>query len=234
MKIWISLATYNRKKITEIVLRQLATFKQDSFLHVTDDHSSEYDVAFLKNLGADSVEQPVSKLGIHHIRCQEMEQFLQSDYDLCYFTDNDAFHDPMYVTKLKEIYNRYQLPSTLYNTRWHFNSTVNQDGDVLFRKTMPGISQLYDKKMATIIVEQLHKRGRPDYAWDYRFIEWLNTLTIATNISYVEHFGVGGIHNTSLTDFDRDRAHNPTMFLQQQRPIIINLLNNLTGTISVV
>lgn len=228
MKIWISLATYNRKKITEIVLKQLAVHKEDSFLHVSNDHSTEYDNNYLTSLGANLVETPPSKMGIHHLRCWELSQFLKTDYDLCYFTDNDAYHDPAYVSKLKELYSRYKLPTSLYNTRWHFNQTIRQDGDVIIRRSIPGISQLYDRNMAEKIVKALAQFGKPDYAWDYRFIEYLQTQTVTSNFSYIEHFGVGGIHNQSLTDFERDRAHNPTMFLQEHRTPIMNLLTNNT------
>lgn len=234
MRIWISLATFNRKTITEIVLKQLAANKQDSFLHVSNDYSTDYDDQFLLSHGANSVEKPSEKLGIHFLRCWELEQFLKTDYDLCYLTDNDAYHDPIYVTKLKEIYDRYKLPTSLYNTRWHFNSTIRQDGDVIFRRTLPGISQLYDRTMVEKILKGLKAFGRPNYAWDYRFIEFLQCQTVTTAFSYIEHFGIGGIHNQSMSDFERDRAYNPTMFLQQTRQPIINQLTQINSNTFIV
>ncbi len=232
MRIWISLATFNRKKITEIVLKQLAQHKDDSFLHVSNDHSTDYDNDWLKSLGADQVEMPLQKMNIHHLRCWELVQFLKTDYDTCYFTDNDAYHDPSYVKRLKELYELYKMPISLYNTRWHFMNTIRQEGDVTIRRSIPGISQLYDREMAQKIVNYVAQNGKWDYAWDYRFIEVLQTETVTTNFSYIEHFGVGGIHNQSLTDFERDRAFNPTMFLQQTRTPIINYLTSAAQVLS--
>jgi hypothetical protein len=222
MKIWTSVATWNRKKITEIVLKQLYLNKQNSFLHVSDDYSTEYACEDMSKY-CDNIERPLKKLGIHHLRCWEIEQFLKTDYDLVYFTDNDAFHDPSYIDRLKDIYKRYKMPVSLYNTRWHFNNTIQDDGDVIVRSTIPGISQLYDRKMATVILNTINQIGKINYAWDYRMIEYLKTTTVTTATSYVEHFGIDGIHNPSK-DFERDRATNPTMYLVEKRQPIINYL----------
>lgn len=237
MKIWISVSTFNRKKITEIVVDQLSRYKDDSFFHISDDYSTDYSLDNLLHWSnADKIERPPHKMGIHHLRCWELEQFMKTDYDLCYLTDNDAYHDPSYVYQLKNLYSRYKLPVSLYNTKWHFNSTVSRENGVIIRKTIPGISQLYDRDMVQRILNNLQIYGKPIYAWDYRFIEYLNTNTVTSDISYIDHMGVGGIHNKSLTDFDRDRAHNPSPFLVQRRTQIIDTLNNnipLHGTISI-
>lgn len=222
MKIWTTVATWNRKKITEICLKQLHSHKQDSFLHVSDDYSTDYSLDDLSKY-CDLVERPSKKLGIHAMRCWEIEQFLKTDYDLIYFTDNDAFHDPSYIDRLKDVYSRYKLPVSLYNTRWHFMNTISEDGDTVIRSSMPGISQLYNREMATRILNTVRQIGVPDYAWDYRFVEYLKTQTVTTKTSYIEHFGPGGIHNPG-NDFERDRATNPTMYLIEKRQPIINYL----------
>ena len=219
------MAASNRHKITEIVLKQLQAHKSDSFLHVSNDHSTEYTDNDLRPY-CDQIEKPVAKMGIHQLRIWELQQFLKTDYELCYFTDNDALHDPGYVNRLKDLYNRYKLPVSIYNTRWHFNSTIRNDGDVVIRRTMPGISQLYDREMAQTILNKIDIPSI-NYAWDYIFMDALKTDNVTSNISYVEHFGIGGIHNPG-SDFERDRAHAPTMYLNQQRQQIIDYLLNRT------
>lgn len=231
MKIWTTVATWNRKKITEICLKQLYSNKRDSFLHISDDYSTEYSISDMSKY-CDLIEQPVKKLGIHAMRCWEIEQFLKTDYDLIYFTDNDAFHDPSYIDRLKDVYSRYKTPVSLYNTRWHFMNTVREEQDVVIRTTMPGISQLYDRAMATTILNILKQNGIPDYAWDYRFVEYLKMQTTTTRSSYVEHFGIHGIHNPG-NDFERDRATNPTMYLIEKRQPIINYLTGREFSLNV-
>lgn len=233
MKIWISVSTFNRKKITEIVLKQLGQYKGDSFLHVSDDHSTDYTLTDLQSFSnIDLIEKAPRKMGIHQLRCWELQQFLKTDFDLCYLTDNDAYHDPNYVNRLKDLYDRYKLPTSLYNTRWHFNSTIRQDGDVVIRKTIPGISQLYDRQMVVSILKNINIPSIT-YAWDYIFIDALKMDTVTSSVSYIEHAGINGIHNPG-TDFERDRAYNPTLYLQQVRGQIINsLLNGNLNSIAI-
>lgn len=221
MKIWITVSTFNRKKITEIVLKQLVEFKKDSFIHVSDDYSNEYSVEWLKSLNVDKVEQPPEKYGIDKIRAWELKKFLETDFDLIYFTDNDAYHDPQYIEVLKDTYNRFKKPVSLYNTIFHNNNEGLLENNFVLRKTMAGISQLYDRKTVEKIIFNLSKQF-PNGAgmWDYIFVEMSESKVVTPIISYLEHYGANGMHS-GPNDYERDRAHNPTKYLIEKREEIL-------------
>jgi len=221
MKIWITVPTYNRKKIAEIVIPQLAKHKKEHFLHISDDFSTAYDPFKLFADYADQIERPPKHMGVHKLRCWEFRQFLKTDFDLIYLTDSDAFHDPNYIDRLLYLYEHTKAPVSLYNTKWHFNATRKElpELDAIYRSTLPGISQLYNRKMVEKIVKALDRAGDPVYAWDYRVIEYLNTICVTSKTSYIQHFGgPGSIHHPTLTT---DTAHNPTNYIKAMwQPIV--------------
>lgn len=213
LKIWITVPTFNRQKIAEIVIRQLSNHKKEHFLHVSDDYSTAYDPFKLFDY-ADKVEKPPKKMGVQHLRCWEFREFLKTDYDLIYMTDSDALHDPNFINRLLELYDRTKLPVCLYNTKWHQTSTIVEDKnhDFYYRRTMPGISQMYNREMVKKIVTRLNRTGDPVYAWDYRVVEYLKTQVVTSKTSYVQHFGgPGSIHNKTL---QQDIALTPTNYLK--------------------
>lgn len=224
MKIWITISTFNRKKITEIVLRQILAFKKDSFVNVTDDYSTEYDVDWLCSLGVDQVERPPEKYGIDKIRALELRKFLGTNYDLIYFTDNDAYHDPEYVQILKDGYNKFKKPLSLYNSIYHTGHNEALDNSFVLRKTIPGISQLYDRPMAEKIVNKLNLADSGwTRMWDYMFVEFLETKVVTSQTSYVQHYGANGL-NSGPNDYDRDRALGPSKHLIETREKILGEL----------
>lgn len=223
MKIWITVSTFNRKKITEIVLKQLVEFKKDSFIHVSDDYSNEYSVEWLKSLNVDKVEQPPEKYGIDKIRAWELKKFLETDFDLIYFTDNDAYHDPQYIEVLKDAYNRFKKPISLYNSIYHTEHNEKLDENFVLRKTIPGISQLYDRAMVEKIINKIDHNLGWIGMWDYMFIEFLETKVVTSSNSYAQHYGANGI-NSGPNDYDRDRALSPTKYLIETRDKILREL----------
>ena len=119
-----------------------------------------------------------------------------------------------------------KLPICLYNSVYHTLATVEDRGGVIVRSTGPGISQLYDKEMCKVIVDELDKLDEdPDYQWDYRCIEYLNRPIITTKHSYIEHYGAveGSLHHAT-GDWDKDKAINPTQHLAKDRDKIIAYL----------
>jgi len=67
----------------------------------------------------------------------------------------------------------------------------------------------------------------PDYAWDYKCLEYLELPVLNTKTSYLEHFGaVENSMHTFAGDWDRDRAVNPTKYLKDTREGIIAYLEN--------
>jgi len=221
MKIWITIPTWNRKKTAETIIPITYKHKKDHFLHITDDYSTEYNAFELFKNHADQIERPPKKLGVQLLRCWEFRKFLETDYDLIYMTDSDALHDPNFTDRLLELYDVTKHPVCIYNTNWHIRATINYNEKYNFywRRTMPGVSQLYDRSMVEKIVKELDKRGDPVYAWDYRVLEYLGMKSATSKTSYMQHFGgPGSIHNKTLTS---DTALEPTEYLKSMwNPIL--------------
>lgn len=227
-KIWITVPTHNRKTIARICLKQLSLHKKDNFLHVSDDHSSEFDPLKEFEPWADKIERTPKKMGVQHLRCWEFREFLKQDeYDLIYMTDSDTLHDPGFINRLLQLYLKYKSPVCLYNAKAHQRPIVREDdrSDISIRKTMPGVSQLYDRRMVEKIVKILDVKGDPVYAWDYRVVEYLARNTITSRTSFLQHFGgEGSIHNKTL---QQDVALNPTNYLKMMwNPVVSRLKTN--------
>jgi hypothetical protein len=233
MSILIVVPVYNRKKITELSLYQTNRFKGDgNKLVVYNDYSTEYDNDFLSEYCDEVIKMP-TKMGVQHLRWHQLRKFLEQDeFDMLYLTDNDVIHDPNYISKLNEYYGKYmlkdgqKLPVCLYNTVYHLNAgnVLTKNEHVSLRRTAPGVSMMFDKSMVRTIVDKLNQRGTdPDYAWDYRALEMLGLPWITSEISYLEHFGASGLHSfEGRAGMDKDRAINPTKYLQELRESVID------------
>lgn len=239
MSILIVVPVFNRKKITELSLHQTNRYKGDgNKLVVYNDHSTEYDTEFLSEYCDEVITLP-KKMGVQHLRWHQLRNFLEQDeYQYLYLTDNDVIHDPQYAIKLKEYYGKYMLkdgkkmPVCLYNTIYHLNrgNIIAKNDVITLRRTAPGVSMFFDKDMVRVIVEKLNvfPGGDPDYAWDYRALEMLGLPWITSEVSYVEHFGAYGLHSAEgRAGMEKDRAINPTPYLQEIRePVIDYVLFN--------
>jgi hypothetical protein len=228
-KILINVPTFNRKKIAELSLAQIYKYKTENcFVQIYNDHSTEYDNDWLTPWADEVIKHP-KQLGVHHLRWHQFREFIKTDYNFLYLTDNDTLHDPDYVKRMMELYHKYKtadgrkLPVTLYNTKHHFFATIKETEDMIIRKTAPGVSMLLDRGMVETIVDWIDKNTVFDYAWDFRIIEMLHLPWITSNISYLEHYGADGINNKT---YDADTAHNPSDYLKSTRPIIMDYLIN--------
>ena len=250
-RILICVPVWNRKKITEIVLKQLYENKgENNELWVYNDYSTEYDNDWLSTM-CDKVirleksnkqviknEQNSKGMGVQHLRWHQFREFVkQTDFDYIYMTDNDAYHDPDYINQLLTLHKKYKtknnskLPVCLYNTVHHSQpqNTRFDNDEVMLRITAPGISMFYSKEMVEKIVSILDKQKEdPIYAWDYRAQEWLGLPLITSKTSYIEHYGASpqSMH-TPEGMWDRDRATNPTQYLIDTRDKIIGYLENV-------
>jgi glycosyltransferase involved in cell wall biosynthesis len=251
-KVLIAVPVWNRKKVTELVLTQLYKHKGDNAeVWVYNDWSTEYDNDWLSTMSDKVIKLPASKkvviknernskgMGVQHLRWYQFREFLKQDeFDFIYMTDSDAFHDPNYMETLLKLHGKYKtkngtkLPVCLYNTIHHSQpqNTKFQNDEVMLRITAPGISMLYSREMVEKIVESLEiykkQTGEdPIYAWDYRAQEWLRRPWITSKTSYIEHYGAdeNSMH-TPKGMWDRDRAVNPTEYLQSNRNDLISYL----------
>jgi tetratricopeptide (TPR) repeat protein len=227
MSILISIPAYNRRKITQLSLAQTKRYKTPyCHLQVFNDHSTEYDNSFLIAYADEVIKLP-DKMGIHNLRSYQFRKFLETDYDLIYMTDNDVIHDPQYITVLEALYEMgdCKLPVCIYNTIFHMQQTcILYEGNGIFlKRTAPGLSMFFDRRMVGKIVSVLDSVGSSQdlFGWDYRAIACLDLPWITSEKSYLEHYGGGGIHND---DFEKDRAINPTQYIEERRESILKYL----------
>ena len=227
LSVLIVVPVFNRKRITQLSLEQTRRYKiSKSYLLVYNDHSTEFDNSSLMAY-ADEVIQLPQKMGIHRLRQYQFGKFLETDFDLIYMTDNDVIHDPRYMTVLMALYEMgdRKLPVCLYNTEfvgYESNILYNRYG-IMIKRAAHGVSMLYDKKMAERIVSMMNKAGDTHdvISWDLRSVSYLDLPWIAPEMSYLEHYGADGVNND---DYERDRALNPTPYLDKRRESILEYL----------
>jgi peptidoglycan/xylan/chitin deacetylase (PgdA/CDA1 family) len=227
MKIRIDVPCYNRKKITEVCLRQLKDLKSNYDIWTFNDYSTDYDNNWLSRW-ADITYQFEGKSNIHHIRSHAYKLFLDSDYDFLYMTDNDAYHDPNFMTELLNCYNTTGLPATCFisgyltqNFSWYKAKQVTDTVSVM-NNACGGISMFLHRSHVETIVKKLNGKLFEDM-WDCYTWNMLGNKYAITNKSYVEHFGADGMHHK---DFERERAVNPTDYLIEKRDIIIECVKS--------
>jgi len=246
MKLLICMPVFNRKKITELSLKNLQKYKRDSTLWVFNDWSTEYDNDFIEPYCDKVFKLDVSKLpvvgneanlkgmGVQHLRWYQLRLFLKTDYDALYFTDNDAIHDPDFLDVINDM--PKENPISLYNSclygRDYTGPTKHLDKKLSLEEVTGfyatryagGISHFYTREMVEVVVRILDSRPKdPDYSWDYEMLDMLNKKICITKTSYVEHFGAGGLHS-GHEDFTHDRAIAPTGYLQNIRQPIVDYL----------
>jgi len=220
-QILILVSTYNRRDVTKLCLSNLCGTKSTASLWLYDDCSSEYGEEFLREAApcAEKIFRAEKNMGIDRLRYRMHLDALESPYRFVYHTDNDAFHDPHWIHRLHEISQIYQGPIGLYNSRFHIG---RQRGGLVLSRSCPGISFFYDKNLIPKETAEALLTSPPRNSWDYVFGDLLKEIAISQQ-SYVEHFGANGLHNS---DFERDRAMNPTPYLRKMRPHLLAELTN--------
>jgi tetratricopeptide (TPR) repeat protein len=231
--ILIAVNTFNRKKITQISLEQTLRFKTPNcFLQVYNDHSTEYGNSFLSPFADEVIQLPV-KIGNKDLRWHQFRRFLSTDFDFLYITDNDVIHDPHYISMLKSLYetgNR-QLPVSLYNNIFTMQPgmILQHENGIFLKTTAPGCSMFFDRNMVRKIVSSLDNGDTSfDFLpWDNRVAAFLELPWIIPETSLLEHYGAGGNNNRN---YERDRAINPTPYLQERRNAIMHYLSEDSKT----
>lgn len=227
--ILIAVTAFNRKKITALALNQMKRYKPTyCHLQVYNDHSSEYDNAFLAN-HADEVIQLPKKMGIDHLRWYQFRKFLETNYDFLYMTDNDVIHDPSYVDMLESLYvkGKEQLPVSLFTNMFMLQPRLlllYEDG-IYVKTSSGGTSMFFDRKMVETIVSVTDniENTFDGLAWDNKAVGCLGLPWITPEQSYLEHFGAGGLHGNN---YEIEIAINPTEYLQTRRESILKYLTD--------
>jgi len=201
--------------MTEICIQNLLETKKGATLLIYDDHSTEYDLNWLRELAPSAfvLQKPI-KLGIERLRFEIHRDISLTPFQYIYHTDNDTIHDPEWLTELHRIFMIYPKWIGLYRSPFH-KYKLKADR-FFFGTTCPGVSYFYP--LNALDTEKL-KTTKHKF-WDFAFGEHLKEVAVS-EVSYVEHFGGGGLHNS---DFERDRAINPTPYLVSKREEVLNLL----------
>ncbi len=243
-KILIALSTFNRKNITKLCLENLKTIVDEdgnSKLVIYDDASTNYGEDFLKQYSQD-VLRFSSSGGVERSRARSFRDFIYiyKDFDLFYMTDNDTIHDPKFLNILRNLYQSSsekfdkKLPMGLYNSKFHNDpkNVVYENNILSIRKTCPGVSQCFDRDMIQTMLKFIDENPVYEtlYGFDYHWPASLNVPFLQTQTSYLEHFARDkeekGLHSTFTiddpkSDFERDRAILPTVYLKKIRNEII-------------
>lgn len=232
IKILIVISAFNRKNITALSLQQTMRFKTPyCHVQVYNDHSTDYDSTFLTAY-ADEVIQLPHKMGIDRLRWLQLRKFLESGFDFLYLTDNDVIHDPDFISLLYHLYEkgRRRFPVSLFNNIFMLQPRLLLyfNNGVFIKTSAPGASMFLDRSMVETILSVSEKIGEElDYLpWDNKAVACLRLPWITPELSYLEHFGAGGLNSDN---YERERAVNPTEYLQERRGIVLRYLREDNG-----
>lgn len=213
MKTFIAIPTFNRLFVTKMCLKQLNESVKGENVNVQIyDDMSVYDPIELKDL-ADDIHRFSNHMGINASRKFQFKDFYENtDCDFMYLTDPDAFHDTEWLKKAFEIYNKYELPVSLYNSQHHLHKTIFQYKQVMIRHYAAGISILLHRDHVKQILDGMNSMNGTD--WDFDIGNILGNKFAVSLTSYLDHYGAYGLHNR---DWNWDKAVNPTPFLRDAR-----------------
>lgn len=213
--------TCDRKRVTEVCLEQLVATKRKAHIQIWDDYSTEYDLDFLRQYSPDVRHSNDSgkRIGIEVLRGRLTEEALKTPFKYHYHVDNDAFHDPDYWQRLAEMLALGKYPSlSLFNHKAqdHWTMEWRHAEGIKWQGTTPGLSFFYEAERLRKFEPAKHFYGFMG-TWDWHFSHLLGG-TAASIVSYVEHYGGGGLHTKS---FDEHCAVNPTPYLQSTRDEVL-------------
>lgn len=221
-RILIAVSTCERRRTTAVSLANLSAFSLNADIIIWDDCSQEYSGTELEPYAKKVFRSP-KRIGIHALRGLQIKFFLEDkQYERLYFTDSDVAHDPNWQCVAERLLLAHGHPVCLYNTRFHTRGAeLPLDGlDAAFlRKTCPGVSLYLKREMVEEAVNALAPEHSAHWFsnWDGQFMNLIASRGhqfTHSQISYLEHFGAGGIHNA---DNFRDTANYPTPYLKEAR-----------------
>lgn len=241
----IAAACYNRKNTVENCLGATFKHKLGAKLYVHDDSSDEYDVEWLKQFGDRVYRHPRSlggKKGVKNLRSNisksvlgdfqpsVFDEWLKEDFgeegpEYLYHIDSDGYHDPYFFYRIHEMMKLYPDWGviTLYNAEFHSPKNGRKenkpiDYNTVIRSVSPGISMFF---RVNSFRESIKNVQVPDgRGWDGFYSQTIAKRNVLQSlVSFVEHFGKGGIHNKG--SWERDRAINPTKYLDKIRSKVL-------------
>lgn len=206
--IMFGICTYNRKNIVELSSSSLARIKDkdQADVFVFDDHSTEYDAAFLRKLYpfAKSIVVSEKNTGANTNSIKMIKSFLSSSYDWLFIADSDLLFCESIMSVIHcciQEFNckKYKGVVSLFNTYTHPVTEVIDE--LLARKDEVGAAGvLVNRETAKLIVDSVDDRSAFDVQFSKTLIEKGYDI-LCTNKSYVQHIGIEG-YNSLFYTFD--------------------------------
>jgi len=216
----IFMPVFNRQATAVESIHNMRMAKGQAHLKIIDDASTAFDGRELAALG-DSGEVNAVNLGIDQNRINNLLEFLGSSFEYCYFTDSDTLHDPMFLDRAFQMFDKTASVCSLFNssTASHLDGFNIDIGEAItIRRSAPGVSQFFDKKIAFRMIQYYLDaiRYRPNVlrearGWDWFFCGALPHMAVS-QVSYLEHMYADGLHVAR----GRDVAMNPTPFVAME------------------
>lgn len=218
-RLFICIPCFNRRKVVEQCLPTVIASKYaGDEVRCYNDGSTKYGVGFLRALGADWAGN-YENMGVDAQRRMHILDFMEAEgFSHAYFTDSDALHDPHWRGRLLEIQNETGLLTCGYHTATHENYKNNvyaRKGGIVFTRFAPGVSYLLTRKHVEKIAAHLPER----WSWDWAVPSLLGYQCAVSDVSCVDHIGVGGTHVD-------DVALNPTDWLVKKRAEVMSCLKS--------
>lgn len=209
---WVITQVYGRRIVSEACLNQLvSTLPPHAELHVWQDDPTE-DCSWVKALPNTKLHSEGRYWGINSLRWIQLRTALAGRVEEYYLTDSDAAHDPHWYQEITRVYEAGYSISCGYRTRHH--TILGVGSGFSYQKACPGISMYFQKKEASkIMLGLVRARESPD-EWDFKFSRILGSSVGLTIHSVVDHYGAGGLHNSS---WDDDVCDIPTPYLETWR-----------------
>lgn len=233
--IMFGICSYNRKEIIEHSASSLSRINdlEKVNVQVFDDHSNEYDAAFLHHLYpyAESIEVSEKNTGANANSLKMLKGFLSSSCEWLFIADSDLIYCESILSVIDyciEEYNRkgYNGVISLFNTYTH--PALETIDEMFCRKDEVGAAGvLVNREIVKMILGSVDSKS----AYDVQFCKVLQKKgfdILCTNKSYVQHIGIEGYNSLYYTfDWGKDFVLDSMQNAETMNQIIDTLMRKI-------
>jgi hypothetical protein len=229
-RILVAIPCHHRVAIAEQCIPTVAAgLNADDQLWCSMDGETGFSHDSLRKLGATKTLSSPEHIGIEAQRRMHIIEFMACpEYSHLYFTDADALHDPLWRQAALDIHAATDgAPVCLYNTVAHSDekirgNTISRENGIIWRRYAPGVSMLWSRRHIEKIMLSIDRMTN----FDWQMCDWTGNYMAVSDVSFVDHIGLGGYHHPSDEGLDGgDRASNPTPFLVEKRKQVVAALS---------
>lgn len=216
MKITLSIATYNRKRVLQAFSSNLKKIIPNNInVRIYDDKSSEYNHEFLKEIFPFATEININS---ENLRADKNMYFMYKNFistgdDILIQLDSDMLLNNNFfniVTDIVREMEKEEAVYSLYNSDCHLyieNGRTKILSEVKFseKKSIGGACVIFSRKTIEKILENIKIKENNFLYFDWRWSEYLNENKIPIYVSensYVQHIGYGGQNNFDIDKLD--------------------------------